>query len=64
MKLPKLGKAKDGVYPRCVYCDIELYAPSVMAYSLGEVGCGRCNKGLPEDYVVAEAWIDGDDAWT
>lgn len=45
---------KDGVYPRCVWCDGEIYGPAVYDYSLGKIGCGAvngCGKKLPKEYI-------------
>ena len=54
MKEPKLPIANDGVYPRCVWCNGENYAPAVIEYSLGKVPCWQCGKVLPDSYVKLE----------
>lgn len=43
---------KDGIYPRCVWCGGENYAPAIIAYSKGEVACWQCGKKLPPDYIT------------
>ncbi len=51
---PTLKPSKDGIYPRCVYCNGEIYGPAVYPYSLGEIGCGAvngCGKKLPDEYI-------------
>lgn len=51
---PKLGRSRDGIYPRCVWCNGENYAPAVLAYSARETPCaaaGGCGKYLPADYL-------------
>lgn len=53
--VPILPKSRGGHYPRCVYCCGEIYAPAVLAYSLGEIACaamGRCGRKLPPSYVT------------
>lgn len=49
---PQLGLSKDGIYPRCVYCDSEIYMPAVIDYSLGIALCYICGRKLPADYVT------------
>lgn len=64
MRLPRMGKARDGIYPRCVYCCGENYAPLVIAYSAGEVCCAAssgCGRYIPEDYVVEQPEPEGED---
>lgn len=44
----------DGIYPRCVYCNSEIYGPAVIDYSLGLIECAAadsCGKTLPDDYI-------------
>lgn len=44
----------DGIYRRCVWCNGEIYAPAVIAYSKGEIVCGAvngCGKFLPKEYI-------------
>ena len=51
---PQLPPSRDGVYPRCVWCDGENYAPAVMAYSKGLISCpsvNNCGKKLPKEYI-------------
>lgn len=51
---PKLPRSKDGIYPRCVWCNGENYMPHVLAYSAGETSCAsttNCGKYLPPDYI-------------
>jgi hypothetical protein len=52
-ELPMRGKARDYIYPRCVWCNGENYALAVLAYSCGEIPCAAaagCGRFLPEDY--------------
>lgn len=59
--LPILSKARDGIYPRCVYCLGENYALAVVGYSTRQHSCAAvrsCGRTLPEDYVVT---IDPED---
>ena len=45
---------KDGIYPRCVMCNGENYAPRVIQYSKGKIACAAansCGKKLPKEYV-------------
>jgi hypothetical protein len=54
-RVPILPKSRDGVYPRCVYCCGEIYAPAVPAYSVGEIACAAvrgCGWKLPPSYVT------------
>ena len=63
MSKPVLGKSRDGIYPRCVWCNGENYGPLVFPYSLGELnGCPTAKEegaepcpDLPKDYVTAKA---------
>lgn len=48
---PVLQPAKDGIYPRCVWCGREIYGPGVIDYSTGENACPWCGKYLPVDYI-------------
>lgn len=41
----------DGIYPRCVYGNTEIYGPAVIAYSKGAEPCHVCGKFLPKEYV-------------
>lgn len=43
---------KFGIYARCVWCNGEMYAPNVMAYSKGESACHLCGKLLPPEYIT------------
>lgn len=54
-KLPVRGRSRDGIYPRCVWCDGENYALAVIAYSKGEIPCASanaCGRFVPDDYIV------------
>lgn len=51
MSKPILPVAKDGIYPRCVYCSTEIYGPAVIDYSLGKGVPTCCDKLLPKEYV-------------
>lgn len=51
MSKPIRKPEKDGVYPRCVWCGGENYAPNVIDYSLGKSACHQCGKLLPSSYV-------------
>jgi hypothetical protein len=51
---PVREKAADGIYPRCVWCNGEIYGPAVIAYSRGEAGCHQCGKTLPKEYISAK----------
>lgn len=54
MPEPIMGKSRDGIYPRCVFCRGENYALAVLAYSRREIPCAcvnGCGEYLPEDYV-------------
>ena len=47
----------DGVYPKCVWCGGENYAPAVIDYSTGKTPCaavGGCDKYLPKEYIKLE----------
>lgn len=49
---PQLPPSRDGIYPRCVWCNGENYLPAVFAYSAGTIPCaaaGGCGKRLPAD---------------
>ena len=51
---PTRKPSEDGIYPRCVYCEGEIYGPIVYDYSLGKVPCGAvdgCGRMLPDSYV-------------
>lgn len=51
---PKLSPRRDGIYPRCVWCGGENYAPAVLAYSNRETPCASfdpCGRMLPLEYV-------------
>jgi hypothetical protein len=51
---PKGGRSRDGIYPRCVWCNGENYMPAVIAYSRGEIPCAsttNCGRFLPDDYL-------------
>ncbi len=50
-KYPILGKSLDGLYPRCVWCEGEIYMPHVLEYSKGRVAHHGCGKKLPKSYV-------------
>lgn len=59
-ELPQIGKSRDGVYPRCVWCRGENYAPAVLAYSAGEIPCAAassCGQFLPNDYISHQAEV-------
>lgn len=52
--VPVRGIERDGVYPRCVWCNGENYALAVRAYSHAETPCAAvhgCGRFLPEEYV-------------
>ena len=51
---PIRDRAHDGIYPRCVWCNGENYAPNVIVYSKGLSACHQCGKLLPEEYVLDE----------
>lgn len=54
MTEPIIKPAKDGIYPRCVWCGGENYAMTVMDYSKGKTPCmsaDSCGKYLPEVYA-------------
>jgi hypothetical protein len=62
---PKRGRSRDGIYPRCVWCDGENYALAVMAYSRGEVPCAsttNCGRYLPDDYLKLNTQPKDDNA--
>lgn len=51
---PVVPIQSDGIYPRCVYCNGENYAPAVIKYSKGLIGCAsvnNCGKRLPKEYI-------------
>lgn len=51
---PRLKPSRDGIYPRCGWCNGENYALAVVAYSSGEIPCtavGGCGRRLPASYV-------------
>jgi hypothetical protein len=50
---PELPPSRDGIYPRCVWCNGENYLPAVLVYSRGDIPCAAvysCGLYLPEDY--------------
>lgn len=54
MTEPILKPAKDGIYPRCIWCGGENYAMAVMKYSRGETSCAAadsCGRYLPKEYI-------------
>lgn len=56
--------ARDGIYPRCVWCNGENYALAVLPYSRGEHPCaavGGCGRMLPTDYVKLPLSDPGED---
>ena len=48
---PQLPPSKDGIYPRCVHCNNEIYAPAVIEYSRGTALCYICSHKLPAEYI-------------
>jgi hypothetical protein len=52
---PKLPKTEDGIYPRCVWCGGEGYAPAVIEYSRRLAPCYICGLKLPPEYVSLPA---------
>lgn len=55
---PVLMPSRDGIYPRCVYCDSENPALAVLAYSRREIPCAAahsCGRSLPAEYVRGDA---------
>lgn len=53
-KEPLFKPASDGVYPRCVWCNGEIYGPAVIDYSTGKIGCGAangCGEKIPDSYI-------------
>lgn len=51
---PTREPSSDGIYPRCVYCNGEIYGPAVIDYSKGLIGCGSvngCGKKVPKEYI-------------
>jgi hypothetical protein len=48
---PITPPANDGIYPRCVWCGSEIYAPAVIDYSEGKAVPACCNKPLPREYI-------------
>lgn len=58
MSSEPMGRSRDGIYPRCVWCRRENYALAVLAYSAGEIPCaaaGGCGRRLPAEYVTQPA---------
>jgi hypothetical protein len=54
MPEPVLPPREDGLYPRCVRCQGELYMPSVILYSQGKVPCtavNGCGQFIPSRYL-------------
>ncbi len=54
---PILKESHDHIYPRCVWCNGEIYMPAVIDYSKGICGCGAvngCGKKVPEDWRLAD----------
>lgn len=51
MTEPKLKPSHDGIYPRCVWCSVGLYALNVLDYSKGKSDCHNCGESLPKEYV-------------
>jgi hypothetical protein len=54
MTEPMKPVAKDGIYPRCVWCNGEIYGPAVIDYSKGKIPCAAvngCGEYLPKDYI-------------
>ena len=52
---PVLAKSKDGIYPRCVWCNGENWAMAVIAYSKGAAACAAvngCGRYLPDEYIT------------
>jgi predicted RNase H-like HicB family nuclease len=50
---PKYPPAKDGIYPRCVWCGGKNYVLGVLHYSRGEAACAAvsgCGRMLPDSY--------------
>ena len=57
MNAPSTPIAHDGIYPRCVWCGGENYAPAVIKYSKGLTDCAAvssCGKTLPNEYILKE----------
>lgn len=50
-KRPVHPIAKDGIYPRCVYCNTEIYGPATIDYSIGKAIPLCCDLPLPKSYV-------------
>jgi hypothetical protein len=51
---PTSKPSYDGIYPRCVWCGGENYAPAVIDYSKGKIACAsvnNCGKKLLKEYV-------------
>ena len=44
----------DGIYPKCVWCGNENYAPVVIDYSKGKANCYECLQYLPPEYIKLE----------
>lgn len=54
MSKPVLKPTKDGVYPRCVWCNGENWAMAVIDYSVGKAPCaavGGCGRYIPKEYI-------------
>lgn len=52
---PRLPKSRDGIYPRCVWCNGENYIPAVLEYSAGTRPCASvydCGRYLPTEYIL------------
>lgn len=47
---PYWGRSRDGIYPRCVWCNNEIEALAVTDYSRGALACVRCERYIPDDY--------------
>jgi hypothetical protein len=63
-ELPQMGRSRDYIYPRCVWCRGENYALAVIAYSAGEIPCAAvdgCGRYLPEDYRRPDDEPEDDD---
>ncbi len=48
---PVRGSNLNGTYPRCVWCDHELYVLLVLKYSAGKIGCPKCGGIVPRSYM-------------
>lgn len=63
MSRPVREPESDGIYPRCVWCNGENYAPAVIAYSRGETPCAsvrNCGKYLPQNYIKLVSLFDNE----